>query len=268
MNSKLLVTGLLGLILTIGIQSAYADILIDDFTAPVSAGCTLNDSTNAAGGDTGSEMDASIRGGVRDCEADALSGASNAGSGGASSPPETMTDVLDASNEDFICNNDSSVTGECHVEYGMSGPGMNMDLSGATTLVIGYLFVDQPHWLTVMFSDGAITASTIILVPGSPTPSNFNIDLPSLFFGTGIVDTDVDELSLWINTMGPAGQSRTQALNVEIDFINVEEMIGGEMIPVDTSALLLAGAEMNSYWILPLIGAIGVGAFIYSRKRN
>jgi len=45
-------------------------------------------------------------------------------------------------------------------------------------------------------------------------------------------------------------------------------MVGGEMFPVDTTALLLAGVELNAIWILPAIAAIGIGAFIVSRKRN
>ncbi len=45
-------------------------------------------------------------------------------------------------------------------------------------------------------------------------------------------------------------------------------MVGGEMFPTDTTALLLAGAELNAIWILPAIAAIGIGAFIVTRKRK
>jgi len=44
--------------------------------------------------------------------------------------------------------------------------------------------------------------------------------------------------------------------------------VGGTMMPAETTALLLAGAELNAIWILPAIAAIGIGAFIVSKKRK
>jgi len=39
--------------------------------------------------------------------------------------------------------------------------------------------------------------------------------------------------------------------------------VGGELIPLDTSALLLAGAQMNAAWMIPVIvSAIGIGIVI------
>jgi hypothetical protein len=39
--------------------------------------------------------------------------------------------------------------------------------------------------------------------------------------------------------------------------------VGGELIPLDTSALILAGAQMNSAWMIPVIvSAIGIGIVI------
>jgi len=40
-------------------------------------------------------------------------------------------------------------------------------------------------------------------------------------------------------------------------------VVGGELIPLDTSALLLTGAQMNSAWMIPVIvSAIGIGIVI------
>jgi len=42
--------------------------------------------------------------------------------------------------------------------------------------------------------------------------------------------------------------------------------VGGELIPLDTSALLLAGAQMNAAWLIPVIvAAAGIG-IVLSRK--
>ena len=46
-----------------------------------------------------------------------------------------------------------------------------------------------------------------------------------------------------------------------------EPPIGGTMIPIDTTALLLAGFQINAVWIIPVIGAVA-GIAIYKLKRK
>jgi len=42
--------------------------------------------------------------------------------------------------------------------------------------------------------------------------------------------------------------------------------VGGELIPLDTSALLVAGAQMNASWMIPVIvSVIGIG-IVLARK--
>jgi len=44
--------------------------------------------------------------------------------------------------------------------------------------------------------------------------------------------------------------------------------IGGTMIPIDTTALLLAGAQMNAAWMIPVIAAgIVIGVFVIKRRK-
>jgi len=41
------------------------------------------------------------------------------------------------------------------------------------------------------------------------------------------------------------------------------EVVGGELLPIDTTTLLLAGAQMNAAWMIPVIvSAIGIGIVI------
>ncbi len=48
--------------------------------------------------------------------------------------------------------------------------------------------------------------------------------------------------------------------------IAVQAVVGGTMIPIDTTALLLAGAQMNAAWMIPVILS-GIGfAIIIARK--
>ncbi|MCZ6582951.1 MAG: hypothetical protein O6761_07255 [Thaumarchaeota archaeon] len=50
-----------------------------------------------------------------------------------------------------------------------------------------------------------------------------------------------------------------------------EVVVGGEILPIDTTALLLAGAQTNAVWImsaLAVIGSIAFGALYITSKRN
>jgi len=45
------------------------------------------------------------------------------------------------------------------------------------------------------------------------------------------------------------------------------QVIGGKLIPLDTTALLLAGAQSSLAWILPLVlGGVGLAVFMLRRS--
>ncbi len=44
-------------------------------------------------------------------------------------------------------------------------------------------------------------------------------------------------------------------------------VIGGTVMPIDTTAMLLAGVQTNAAWMIPVIvSAVGIGLFVVSRK--
>ncbi len=44
-------------------------------------------------------------------------------------------------------------------------------------------------------------------------------------------------------------------------------LVGGEFLPIDSTALLLAGAQMTAAWLIPvLVAGAGIGLFVFSRK--
>jgi len=46
------------------------------------------------------------------------------------------------------------------------------------------------------------------------------------------------------------------------------QLIGGTYIPIDQSALLLAGVQSISMWMIPvLIAGIGIGVFVIKRRK-
>jgi len=129
---------------------------------------------------------------------------------------------------------------------------------GGTEFRVELLSTDIGVDITVMVEDGDTDTDSVM--KSTVASGAQNVIFPFAEFAGNINFGDIHKI--WVKLdPGEAG-------DFSVDNILVPSNIGGEMIPVNTSALLLAGAEMNSFWILPLIAAIGVGAFIYSRKRN
>jgi len=63
---------------------------------------------------------------------------------------------------------------------------------------------------------------------------------------------------------GVTNISNTPGLDTNPDWQSLPMIvIGGTMIPLDSTALLLAGAQMNAAWMIPVIVlAIGIGIVI------
>ncbi len=49
--------------------------------------------------------------------------------------------------------------------------------------------------------------------------------------------------------------------------ITTANQVGGKLLPIDTTALLLAGAQMNAAWMIPVVlSVLGIGLFVVLRK--
>jgi len=69
-----------------------------------------------------------------------------------------------------------------------------------------------------------------------------------------------------VQTIVGAGASVITAMAFELSLLNVP--IGGTFIPIDQTALLLAGVQSISMWMIPVILAgIGIGVFVIKRKK-
>jgi len=60
----------------------------------------------------------------------------------------------------------------------------------------------------------------------------------------------------WVNT----------GVNFAFSLTGAEIFVGGEYFTLDTTALLLAGIQTNLAWIIPVLSAAGIGAFILRKK--
>ncbi len=119
---------------------------------------------------------------------------------------------------------------------------------------------------TLIDSDGTIVSIIKQFEQLTNTDKELLFPLASFFAADNNLNLgDIDAIHVRMETT--TGGSGLSDFTLELIDITME-MVGGEMFPVDTTALLLAGAELNAIWILPAIAAIGIGAFIVSRKRN
>ena len=54
--------------------------------------------------------------------------------------------------------------------------------------------------------------------------------------------------------------------NVQSLKMIVDEVVGGEIIPIESTSLLLAGAQSFSWMIPVVLSVLGIGLFVVSRK--
>jgi len=136
------------------------------------------------------------------------------------------------------------------------------------------------EWDPISFADLS-TVATTIFIHGPALPSQntgVQLDAGALSGGvpaatTGVImgsdvidDNQKSELKngLWYvvvrNAEFPAGEIRGQ-IRCAPDFL-----VGGTIIPIDTTSLLLAGAQMTAVWLIPVVvAAIGIG-LVLSRR--
>ncbi len=268
-----ILSGALGLVLLLGLvplQSAEAKIfIIDDFTDD-NLGQTCDFSPNDTAGRmpaAGTIIQTGISGAIdmiRECafERDLT----NVGSNGA------LTVVQAAGM--LRMETAAMVESQSYLQYDgealdINGRSLSLNLQSSDDVRITFSSGDFPIATTVTLIDGS-GATTVAITKNSPALIVVDTDLlfPLADFAAANAALDlgdIDEINVFFDTItAPVGNSD---FTVEIIDITMT-MVGGEMFPVDTTALLLAGAELNAIWILPAIAAIGIGAFIVSRKRN
>ncbi len=99
---------------------------------------------------------------------------------------------------------------------------------------------------------------------------NYNNGMPSLF-GMNPGDTD-NPMSFGLRESQNSEQPfiLTQLPNFVVDCeLLMNCPIGGEFLGVDTTALLVSGAQLNAAWLIPLVlGTIGIGIVLAKKFRN
>ena len=153
------------------------------------------------------------------------------------------------------------------VADGVVGGGRTLDLNllNSDNLQIVYSFADFDVTVEAQLVDGGGDIATLTkkLVGGTSSVNTLNFGLDAFEANNAAFDrSDVDEININFTNTVVAADWTLEKIHITM------VMVGGEMMPADTTALLLAGAELNAIWLLPAIAAIGIGAFVVSRKRK
>jgi len=260
--------GTLGIIMMLGMfpTPAYANIfLIDNFTDdagfPPACDFSLTSGQSALMVQTGLSEVIDM---IRECQLEITV---------AMAPAEAMITVDQGfATGQFLQESGDGVESEVYFEYDgeavpASGRSLGLDLTDSDDLRIVYTRSDFEVDVTATLIDsGGDSASLVdILVAGTVTATNLDFLLTD-FVGVNpaLNLDDIDEINFNFTTTTDATDWTVNAIHITMERI----IIGGSPMPADTTALLLAGAELNAIWILPAIAAIGIGAFIVSRKRK
>jgi len=99
---------------------------------------------------------------------------------------------------------------------------------------------------------------TIPLVPGNTYALSFVQNLPTV--GVQLGSDTYPGGMLWVGTPFPT---------FDFGFITYfDQVVGGESLPIDSTALLLAGAQTFSWMIPVVLSVLGIGLFVVSRKNE
>ncbi len=130
-----------------------------------------------------------------------------------------------------------------------------IDCTGSITLDQGQVIVQGTGTGGIFINHGIITGT---LPGGTSDPNDFNIRIfdGGLFQNSGTLPSTI--------LIEPGGTFETIP---SICPNGDNGFIGGKLLPVDTTALLLAGVQTNLGWIiLVAISAVGISAFLVKRK--
>ena len=270
-----ILAGALSLVLLLGMVPTPAEakiFIIDDFSDDTGGFCDFGVSLIIA--PVSFAQPAAVLGGERECmlAIDVESPPSNAVIDVVALPDDVP--AVPPSPDMFRHMAGSGVESITMLEYDGVGvdagaAGLGISLLSSDDIQIDYSLSDFQVDVTVRVTDsgGDFAEQTGVLAAGTITPTSLNfviqnfIDAPSL--AVGVLNLgDIDRIKFTFDTL-------IDVTDYDLDKLHITmEMVGGEMFPVNTTALLLAGVELNAIWILPLIAAIGIGAFVVSRKRN
>jgi len=164
----------------------------------------------------------------------------------------------------------------------MSEFGSGGDVFGAIVDMSGPIPAGSP------FTGGEVLASTVFF-PGSPSsdvsvplsvtlpPGDYAIIFGSSQFGatgTGVMissqpDTPAGSGSYFFWNGGNWQNGGFSNIRFTLNGLEQQTVVGGTALPIDTTSLLVAGAQTTTPWlILGVLSAVGIGLAVFTLKRS
>jgi len=91
-------------------------------------------------------------------------------------------------------------------------------------------------------------------------------DRPPQFAWEAAIEIGLGETSTFYTGSDFTGTPETSTSEPWFQITDKPQVVGGELLPLDTTALLLAGAQSYSWMIPVILSGIGIGLFVVSRK--
>ncbi len=117
----------------------------------------------------------------------------------------------------------------------------------------------QPIGIAISFGNCQVVGVAIDFLNAQFNPLDFTID--EIFTNLSLGNDEAHCTQSWIVT---SVTGSTVELEQELWF-NVP-IVGGEFLPIDSTALLLASAQSFSWMIPVVLSGLGIGLFVVSRK--
>ena len=156
----------------------------------------------------------------------------------------------------------TSATGSIEGSSGLYSLPFTIECSSifSATLDIDFLVdnaLGDPNNEGVFINAQPVVGSTLFVDP--PSASHFQVDQSFPTFDiTSLVNPGLNRV--YLNAPDQGGPSGLRFI-VEITTECNDEPIGGEILPIDMTALFVAGTFTNAFWILPTLGGIAGAAF-------
>jgi len=93
-----------------------------------------------------------------------------------------------------------------------------------------------------------------------------DVDLDEVHIGVTCTPNPIDE---FVNIQFDSIPDMADITDIFIDTVSFDDVeVGGTFVPIDNSALILAGAQSISMWMIPVvIAGIGIGVFVIKRRK-
>jgi len=130
---------------------------------------------------------------------------------------------------------------------------------GAQVNFVGLIVEDASH-NGVYFEELTVSSTSTIIPAATLLP---NTDYTVYLEWSSDLDDTTTSFSPGVGISGFALETYIEFTTGAAFFV----VVGGTSIPIDTTALLLAGVQSISMWMIPILAGIGIGVFVIIRRK-